>query len=225
MLSFALAALFAHLPPDAPAPPAGQYVEARTAAVFAGACHYGSQFTTDGRSAVLGWRVESGAWEGVSLAGVELAALLDAPANLAEAFERTSIVIVDRGLAPEVERAALAWLRAEHGGRLGTIRAIERADVAVEMRDERFALAAGSAVRLEGCALPERQCCKMPYQVWYDPLVPLHGRLVGRPTIFTVREDRLGLRFQRPGENDAFFGRFGALPGPSPEPAPAPAGG
>jgi hypothetical protein len=199
------------------ATPRGQYVEARTAAVFAGACHYGSQFTTEGRSAVLGWRIESGEWGGVSLAGIELAAVLDAPANLADerdgaGLARSSVVIVDRGLAAEVERAALAWLSAEHGARLGTVLAVERADVRVSGEGERFALAAGDAVRLEGAALPERQCCKMPYQVWYEPLVPLADRLVGRPTTFAVRVDELHLRFQRPDENDAFFGKFGPAP-------------
>ena len=213
-LFLALPALLAHARASEAAAPCGRYVEARTAAVFAGACHYGSQFTTEGRSAVLGWRVETGEWEGVSLAGVELAAVLDAPENLAQepsvaGSGRSSIVIVDRGLAPEVERAALAWLRAEHGARLGTIVAVDRAEVAVACEEERFSLVAGETIRLEGSALPERQCCRMPYQAWYEPLVPVSERLVGLPTLFTVREPRLGLAFRRPGENDAFFGRFG----------------
>jgi hypothetical protein len=207
-------AFLAHAPASEAAAPAGRYVEARTAAVFAGACHYGSQFTTEGRSAVLGWRVEAGEWDRIALAGVELAAVVDAPENLAQeprgaGSARSSVVIVDRGLAPEVERAALAWLRAEHGARLGTIVAVDRAEVAIGCEGERFSLVAGETIRLEGSALPERQCCRMPYQVWYEPLVPLSERLVGLPTLFTVREPRLALAFRRPGENDAFFGRFG----------------
>ncbi len=201
------------VPHDASAP-RGLYVEARTAAVFAGACHYGSQFTTEGRTALAGWRVEQGAKDGVSLAGVELAVVVDAQANLKDARadasrKRSSVVYVDAGLAPEVERAALEWLRAEHGTWLGTIVAVERADVLLRSADDTFALRIGESIRLEGAALPERQCCKMPYEVWYEPLVALRERLVGRPETFAVREDRLGLRFSRPGENDAFFGRFG----------------
>jgi hypothetical protein len=222
-LFLAFPAFLAHARAPEPVLPSGRYVEARTAAVFAGACHYGSQFTTEGRSAVLGWRVETGEWEGVSLAGVELAAVLDAPANLAQepvglAGSRSSVVIVDLALAPEVERAALAWLEAQHGALLGTIVAVERAEVVIGGEAERFSLVAGETIRLEGNALPERQCCRMPYQVWYEPFVPLSERLVGLPAVFTLREPRLGLAFRRPGENDAFFGRFGPV-------ASAPAGG
>ncbi|MCA1632087.1 MAG: hypothetical protein LC774_17540, partial [Acidobacteria bacterium] len=48
----------------------GVYVEARTASVFAGACHYNGELTTAGREAVLAWSVKEGSWGGVNLAGV-----------------------------------------------------------------------------------------------------------------------------------------------------------
>jgi hypothetical protein len=48
----------------------GVYVEARTASVFAGACHYNGELTTAGREAVLAWSVKEGSWGGVQLAGV-----------------------------------------------------------------------------------------------------------------------------------------------------------
>ena len=48
----------------------GEYVEVRTASVFAGACHYNGELTTAGRDALMAWNVKSGAWRGVDLAGV-----------------------------------------------------------------------------------------------------------------------------------------------------------
>ena len=35
---------------------AGDYVEARTASVFAGACHYNGELVTTGRDAIMAWR-------------------------------------------------------------------------------------------------------------------------------------------------------------------------
>src|SRR5918997_2889835 len=52
----------------------GVYVEARTASVFAGACHYNGELTTAGREAVLAWSVKEGSWGGVELAGVRAVA-------------------------------------------------------------------------------------------------------------------------------------------------------
>ena len=40
----------------------GDYVEARTASVFAGACHYNGELTTTGREAELAWHVRATAW-------------------------------------------------------------------------------------------------------------------------------------------------------------------
>ncbi len=208
-----LSTILIHLLPlagDVQETPRGLFVEARTAAVFAGACHYGSQYTTQGRTALLGWRIEAGSFGGVSLAGVELAALVDAERNLKEAeAARSSVLYVDETIDATTAAAALAWLRAEHGKLLGEIVAIEQETVDVQSQHDVFALRVGRRIRLDGSALPDRLCCKMPYDVWYDPLVPLAERLVGCPTVFEVREDALKVRFSRPGENDVFFGRFG----------------
>src|SRR5438270_10141560 len=62
----------------------GDYVEARTASVFAGACHYNGELTTTGRDAMLAWSVSEGSWDGVKLAGVRAVAVVSSDANLAD---------------------------------------------------------------------------------------------------------------------------------------------
>jgi hypothetical protein len=54
----------------------GDYVEVRTASVFAGACHYNGEVTTTGRDAMMAWSVSSGKWQGVDLAGVRAVAIV-----------------------------------------------------------------------------------------------------------------------------------------------------
>ena len=39
----------------------GDYIEARSCNVYAGPCHFGSEYTTAGREAVMAWRVQRGA--------------------------------------------------------------------------------------------------------------------------------------------------------------------
>jgi hypothetical protein len=63
----------------------GDYVEVRTASVFAGACHYNGEVVTTGRDAMMAWNVTSGKWQGVDLAGVRVLAIVSADANLGEA--------------------------------------------------------------------------------------------------------------------------------------------
>ena len=73
----------------------GEYVEVRTASVFAGACHYNGELTTAGRDALMAWNVKSGAWRGTDLAGVRAVAIISADANLADdnAARRSEIII------------------------------------------------------------------------------------------------------------------------------------
>src|SRR5260370_38698441 len=47
----------------------GDYVEARTASVFAGACHFNGEAVTPGQDALMAWNIQSGPWNGGDLGG------------------------------------------------------------------------------------------------------------------------------------------------------------
>jgi hypothetical protein len=100
----------------------GECIEARTASVFAGACHYGAEATTSGREAILALRFESGVHGGIDLSGVEVAAAVAGDANLSEpAAARRSILYFSDAAAPAAIRAAEDLLRLRFGPILGTI--------------------------------------------------------------------------------------------------------
>jgi Protein of unknown function (DUF1326) len=193
----------------------GRYVEARSASVYAGACHYGAESTTAGREAVLAWQLDGGSYEGFPLDGVELIAAVRADVNLAERdAARSSVVYLDEDLPMPKRAAALAWLKREHGAALGTIESVRTAQVEVSCDGDAYHVRAGDWVRLEGQAMPDRACCTMPSNVWYKPMVALEGRLVGESVLFAVDDPALGPPFERRAENDAFLGSLAA-------PAPA----
>src|SRR5947199_10518865 len=59
----------------------GDYVEVRTASVFAGACHFNGEVVTTGRDALMAWNVTSGSWNGVNLNGVRAIAIVNSEEN------------------------------------------------------------------------------------------------------------------------------------------------
>jgi hypothetical protein len=204
--------------PDPSGAPSGGYVEARTVNVFAGACHYNGEATSSGRQAVLAWSFESGSYEGADLAGVDVIAAVSSSANLdradlAEGVRdvRRSILYVDAGASEAQREAAAKYVRERCGDALGEVIAVETRDVEVEIANDRYAARAGDELRLEGAALPDRECCRMPYQVWYEPLAPIEGRIVGNSDDFEWRVERLAPSFERHSQNDAFLGTFGAI--------------
>ncbi len=189
----------------------GTFVEARSASVFAGACHYNGEYTTQGREQVLAWRLTGGREGGVDLAGVEAVAVVRADRNLAESdAQRSSLVYLDEHLSPEQRSAALEWLEREHGASLGEVRQVKTGQVSVDCDGERYAVDALGLVRLEGEAMPDRACCAMPSKVWYQPAERLEKRLVGHSQVFEVRDPDFGPAFTRRDQNDAFVGRLEA---------------
>ena len=188
-------------------------VEVRSASVFAGACHYNGELMTAGGEALLALRVESGTSQGVDLAGVSAAALVASDKNLKLGGERQSIVFVDeRANEPQRERVVELLKERAHGD-LGEILAVEAVPITVRRDGDAFEVAVGDRIAARGSALPDRACCKMPQQVWYEPIVPLKERIVGLTHEWRVDEPRLRLNFTRAEENSAFLGRLSLFDG------------
>ena len=190
----------------------GRYVEARTASVFAGPCHFNGEYTTQGREAVLALSFDSGTLHGVALDGLSIAAAVSADANLAELGKRSSVVYLPHEVSDAQRGALLAALRERSGVDLGDVREVRSASVDVVADEDGFRVRVdgeqGSVLELTGRAMPDRACCTMPQGVWYQPLVPLDSRLVGFCERLQLSERALGQQLSRAGENSAFVGHF-----------------
>lgn len=227
MLLVPLVAPLAATALSASAAPSGRSVEARTASVFAGACHYNGERVTAGREAVIAWSIERGCHAGVDLAGAHLVLVVRDDVNLVEEPRARRAVLFLDPLESAARRAALAaWVRTRVPALLdaGHVEVVVDAStpVDVDVIDDAYAVRVGERVALNGSALPDRACCKMPYLVWYEPFQPLRDALVGCDREFEVALPAHDVVFSRPDENAAIFGAFGASRGSSARVASAP---
>ena len=187
----------------------GVYVEARTASVFAGACHYNGELTTAGREAVLAWSVKEGSWGGVSLSGVRAVAVVGSEANLTDsAAARRSELIVDSNASAAQAQAFARAVEGAYGAVLGRVVEVRRAPVGFSADGKSFKVSAAGAVVLDVEAMPDDLCCRMPHLVWYAPLVAVEGRKVGHTRTASYAGGAAGAAWQRTGENGAFYGTF-----------------
>jgi hypothetical protein len=182
----------------------GLYVEARSASVFAGPCHVNGEYDLQGRQALLGFRIEGGAWQGTDLSGVQLAAAVRSEENLAEGAPRSTTVWLDEDLEPERREAALGWLRATHGEDLGPIE-VAGASAAVAVDGERFSVDVEGVCQLQGSLLADRSCCTMPESVWYQPVAAVSDVIVGQSEVCRF-EGQPAWSYQQ--QNNVFVGRF-----------------
>jgi len=187
----------------------GDYVEVRTASVFAGACHYNGELTTSGRDALLAWNVTSGQWRGVDLAGVRVVAILSADANLAEqGSSRRSELIVDQQASHAQAAAIVEALKARYAALLGKIVSVRSAPINFQREGRAYAVSASGLVSINVEAMPNDLCCKMPSMVWYSPLMSLENRKVGYTRKAAYAGSNVGEAWQRASENSAFYGSF-----------------
>ena len=187
----------------------GDYVEVRTASVFAGACHYNGELTTAGRDAMMAWNVKSGAWQGVDLTGVRAVAIVSAGENLAQTnAARQAEIIIGENATDAQSRAMLDGLKTRYAASLGQIISVRRGPLSFEHQSKSYSVAADKFASITIEAMPDDLCCKMPQLVWYSPLVPLENRKVGYTTKALYAGGDVGEPWQRSGENSAFYGSF-----------------
>ncbi len=192
-----------------PSNPHGDYVEARTASVFAGACHFNGEVVTTGRDALLAWQFKSGSWRDTDLSGVRVMAVVSSKANLGDASApRTSEIVIDTSATRAQADAAVDAIRAHAGLSLGKIVSIRRASIAFRHQAGEYRVDSPGFGAMDVQAMPNDECCKQPNLVWYSPLVHLTNRKVGYTVNAAYTAGTLGEPWQRGDENGAFYGAF-----------------
>jgi hypothetical protein len=186
----------------------GDYVEVRTASVFAGACHFNGEVVTTGRDALMAWNVTSGKWQGVDLTGVRAMAIVSADANLAEDnAARKSEIVIDSQASRTQALAIVNALKEKYAASLGKIVTVRSAPISFERSGRTYSVVTNdAAINVE--AMPNDLCCKMPNLVWYAPLVGLENRKVGYTSRALYSGTSVGEPWSRSGENSAFYGSF-----------------
>lgn len=186
----------------------GDYVEVRTASVFTGACHFNGEVVTTGREAIMAWNFSSGRWNGVDVSGLKAIAVVGADANLENAgAARRAEIILDQSANHDQKVAMLEALKRNYAPTLGEIVSVRSAPISFKHEGKSYEVTSVEAeINVE--AMPNDLCCRQPNLVWYAPLVQLSGRKVGYTLKAIYAGNAVGDRWERDGENSAFYGSF-----------------
>lgn len=186
----------------------GDYVEVRTASVFAGACHYNGEVTTTGRDALMAWNVTGGSWNGIDLTGVHAIAVVSSDENLSDlSAGRRSELIVDKNATRAQTLAMVEAIKSRYAAELGEVVSVSTAPISFKHDGRTYDVSsAKAAINVE--AMPNDLCCRMPNLVWYEPIVPIRQRKVGYTINALYSGHTTSDSWQRAGENSAFYGSF-----------------
>src|SRR5258708_25130177 len=107
----------------------GEYIEARTADVYTGPCFANSESGLVGELAVLGWKIDRGSWQGVSLDGLSVVGVVKATTTLGDPMAKTNpakaVLLVDERATLEQRTALQAFAQKMGKGLLSDVVRVE----------------------------------------------------------------------------------------------------
>jgi hypothetical protein len=187
----------------------GDYVESRSANVYVGACHHEGEMLTAGRNAVLAWNISDGSYNGVSLKGVQVVAVVavDKHLEFADAQRRSALYVSDKA-SPAQREAAVAFLKERAPQALGEVLGVKPAPISFDAKGDMY------RVQIEGVAFMKikkevgQLCCKQPYELWGKPFVPVKGAKAGYCVDVSYKDKSLLDAWSATDQNNAYFGEF-----------------
>jgi hypothetical protein len=186
----------------------GEYIEARSASVYAGACHYNGELTTAGREAVLAWHITEGKVGTVDLAGLHVIALVTGDDNLAQrSTKRHAVLLVDESATVAQRDALVTLLTAKMGKTLGNIEAVKSAPITYTTDGLKVTVTAGESATLNALKYPCSHC-RMPAQTWYTPFAPTDNAQVAQGTRTAFADKTLGMSWSQQESDNVFIGTF-----------------
>jgi hypothetical protein len=192
----------------------GDYVEVRSADIYAGHCYANSEVGMEGKEAMLAWKIQSGDWQGVDLAGLGVVAVVRANATLGDPFHNPlparAVLILD-ARANAAQRAALSSFAREMAGPLvANIVRVETAPIRMESENASAVvhLSAGDLARVETRALCHADHLCGNEFVYYPPLTSINGATPAVSVQDVYAGQGLDTVWNRTGRKNSFIGTF-----------------
>jgi hypothetical protein len=195
----------------------GEYIESRNADVYTGSCFANGEVNLVGNTAVLGWNIERGSWDGVELDGLAVAAAVKAKATLgdpyANPYPAQAVLIVDDKATPEQREALVSFAKKAGGQLLANVVRTEYAPVVFDMPQNqhqhgRAIMRAGSTATVATRPIGGNDHLCGNEETFYPPLAKLSHAVPAVALTDEFKGQGLGTDWSLHDKRSAFLGRF-----------------
>jgi hypothetical protein len=194
----------------------GNYVEARTADVYTGACFANSEVELVGNLAVFGWKINKGTYQGVNLDGLSVVGVVKAKSTLGDRFGSAypvkSVLIVDSKADVEQQLALRGFAQRMAGDLLQDIVRVETQPIDFEIEgsihNTKAKLSAGTLAAIQTRAIGNGDHICANEIAWYDPLTKVDHAMPAVATAHNFRGEGLDTTWSSPDKRSAFVGTF-----------------
>lgn len=194
----------------------GDYIESRSTDVYVAQCFANGEVGLTGNFALMAWHVEEGAWNGVKIDGLTVAAAVRARATLGDPYgdpyPAQAVLMVDNA-ANSVQRQALIALAQHEGGRLleNVVRVDYVAvilDVPADLHEGGAVLRAGHLATIVTRPLNHHDHICGNESNYYPPLSNVDHAMSAVALTDEFQGEGLDSRWTSHGRRSAYIGRF-----------------
>lgn len=193
----------------------GDYLETRSADVYTGQCFANGEVNLVGNEAILAWHVRSGGWDGVTLQGLSVTAVVRAQGTLGDPYEdpypAKAVLLVD-DQASAAQSAALIRFAQQMGGEL--LKNVEQVipvqmEFAISLEHHGAAmLRAGQFATLQTRSVGDKDHLCGNEETYYPPLTKVTHSMPAVALTNAYRGPGLGVSWNLHGKRSAFVGAF-----------------
>ena len=195
----------------------GNYMEARTADVYTGPCFANGEVEINGKEAVFGWKINNGAWKGVSLAGLGVVGVVRTQHTLGDIHRpinpAIAVLIVDSRATADQRSALVAFAKAQAPDLLTNVVEVKSAPIELTVQNGNIhggaaRLTAGSLAEIATRGMTEADHTCGNEDIYYPPLTKLEHAMPAYALENSYKGDGLdetwSVRFRR----SSFIGTF-----------------
>lgn len=195
----------------------GEYLEARTADVYTGPCFANSETGFTGNVAVMGWKIEKGAFQGVPLDGLSVMGVIRAKGTLGDYFLASNpakaVLILDDRANAEQRLALKAFAQKMGNGLLDDVVRVEAQPIAFSMagnsvHSRRLTMSAGRLAKLETRPLNSGDQICHNEDVWYQPLTKVDHAMAAYTVANSYSGKGLDNVWSSPEKRSSFVATF-----------------
>jgi len=194
----------------------GDYLEARSADVYTGPCFANGEVGLVGDEAILAWKIDQGDWDGTSLNGLAVVAVVKAHATLGDPYHSPypaeSVLIVDQKANAQQRLALQEFASSMAGKLLSHVVRVEAAPIELTLATGEMH---GAAQLVAGnlASITTRSLCQGDDKcgneiVYYPPLVHLAHAMPAFTLEDSFHGQGLNVVWNHIGKRSAFVGSF-----------------
>ena len=195
----------------------GDYIETRSADVYTGQCFANGEVNLVGNEAIMGWHVDKGSWDGVSLDGLNVVAVVRAKATLgdpyADPYPAKSVLVVDENADSQQRKALENFARQQTGKLTDNVEKViyTTIDMGIARNHERHGMAllrAGNFVTVQTRGINEHDHICGNEVTFYPPLTQTAHAMPAVAEKDEYQGPGLDDTWSNSGKRSAFVGTF-----------------